>query len=130
MPWMRRRAQQVPEKVEISGVHQSAVAVGTANHVVQGSVVVSGPLDESLKELRAQIEACAGAQTGAALEQAGILERAAKSNPPDLTAMVGVRKWFEHNLPNIASALTGVFQHPTIAAVIKAAAEIAAGSGS
>lgn len=128
MPWTRKRGQRTPDKVSISGVHNSAVAVGTGNYLVQGSAVVHEPLDESLKALRAQIEAVAGDQVKAALEQAGVLERAAKANPPDLTAIARVRGWFQHNLPVIAPALAGVLAHPTVDAAVKAAAEIAAGA--
>jgi hypothetical protein len=128
MPWMRRRGQRTPDKLNISGVHNSAIAVGSGNYTVQGSAVVSGPLDESLKTLRAQIAAYAGDQAQAALEQAGILERAAKADPPDITAIARVRGWFQHNLPVILPSLAGVLAHPTIDAVIKAAAEIAAGT--
>jgi hypothetical protein len=129
MPWTRKRGQRTPDKVNISGVHNSAVAVGTGNYTVQGSTVAPGPLDETLKKLRAQIEADAGDQVNAALEQAGLLERAAKANPPDLGAIARVRGWFQHNLPTIAPAVAGVFAHPTVADAIKAAAEIAAGTG-
>jgi hypothetical protein len=127
MPWTRKRGQRTPDKVNISGVHNSAVAVGSGNYTVQGSSVVSAPLDESLSFLRAQIEAHAGNQRKEALEQAGILERAAKSDPPDLTAIVRVRNWFQSNLPVIAQAMAGVLAHPAIDTAIKAAAEIAAG---
>jgi hypothetical protein len=89
---------------------------------------MSGPLDESLSFLRAQIEAHAGNQRKDALEQAGILERAAKSDPPDLTAIVRVRNWFQRNLPVIVPALAGVFAHPAVDTAVKAAAEIAAGT--
>jgi len=128
MPWTRKRDQKTPDNVNISGVSNSAVAVGTGNYTVQGSAVVSGPLDESLKNLRAEIQAHAGDQAQAALEQAGILERAARSNPPDLTAIVHVRNWFQHNLPVIVPALGGILAHPTVASAIKAATDIAAGA--
>jgi hypothetical protein len=127
MPWTRKRGQRTPDNVSISGVHNSAVAVGTGNYTVQGSAVVSEPLDESLQALRAQIQAEAGDQVKAALEQAGVLERAAKANPPDLTAIAHVRGWFQHNLPVIVPALAGVLADPTITAAVKAATEIAAG---
>jgi hypothetical protein len=135
MPWMRKRGQRTPDKLNISGANNSAITigsgnytVGSGNYTVQGSAVVSGPLDESLANLRRQIEAYAGDQAQAALEQAGILERAAKANPPDITAIARVRGWFQHNLPVIVPSLAGVLAHPTIDAVIKAAAEIAAGT--
>lgn len=128
MPWIRKRAQRTPDNVNISGVHNSAVNVGSGNYTVQGSAVVSGPLDESLKNLRAQIEAYAGDQATAALEQAGILERATKASPPDLTAIASVRNWFRRNLPVIGPALAGVLAHPAVDTAIKAATEIAAGT--
>ena len=127
MPWTRKRGVRTPDSVNISGVNNSAVSVGTGNYTVQGSTVAPGSLDDSLKALRAQIQAEAGDHVQAALEQASILERAAKANPPDLTAIARVRGWFRHNLPVIAPALTGVLAHPTIDAAVKAAAEIAAG---
>jgi len=126
--WGRKRAPRTPESVNISGVHSSAVVVGSGNTTVQGSAIVAGSLDKALENLRAQIEAHAGDQVQAALEQAGVLERAAKSSPPDLTAIARVRGWFVRNLPVIVPALAGVVQDPTVAAAIKAAAEIAAGS--
>jgi hypothetical protein len=129
MPWTRKRGQRMPDNVSISGVTSSAVAVGSGNYTVQGSAVVTGPLDESLKSLRAEIEAHAGDQARAALEQAGILERAAVSSPPDLTAIARVRGWFTQNLPVIVPAVARVIADPSIDAAIKAAAEIAAGSG-
>lgn len=129
MPWTRKRDQRMPENVSISGLNNSAVAVGSGNYTVQGSSVAPGPLDKALGVLRAEIEACAGDQAGAALEQAGLLERAAKANPPDLTAIARARGWFQHNLPVIVPAVAGVLAHPTVDAAIKAAAEIAAGVG-
>jgi hypothetical protein len=129
MPWTRKRDQSVPRTVNISGVHGSAVAVGSGNFAVQGSAVVAGPLDKSLEALRAQIAACAGDQATTALEQADVLERAAKADPPDLTAIARVRGWFQHNLPVIVPAVAGVLAHPTVDAALRAAAEIAAGAG-
>jgi hypothetical protein len=127
MPWTRKRGPRTPDSVNISGVNNSAVSVGTGNYTVQGSTVAPEPLEESLQALRAQIQAEAGDQVQAALEQASVFERAAKANPPDLSAIARVRGWFQHNLPVIVPALTGVLAHPTIDAAVKAAAEIAAG---
>lgn len=126
--WRRKRDPRTPDSVNISNLRHSAVAVGSGNITVQGSAVASGSLDSALENLRAQIEAHAGDQIGAALEQAGMLERAAKSSPPDLTAIARVRGWFVRNLPVIVPAVAGVLQDPTVAAAVKAAAEIAAGS--
>ncbi len=130
MPWTRKRGQRTPDEVNISGITNSAVVVGSGNHTVQGSAVVSDPLDESLKNLRAQIDAYAGDQAKVALEQAGLLERAARAEPPDLTTIARVRKWFQRNLPVIVPALAGVLAHPAVDTAIKAAAEIAAGAAS
>jgi enamine deaminase RidA (YjgF/YER057c/UK114 family) len=132
MPWKRKQAQQsppLPQSVSISGIHSSAVSVGTGNYTVQGSSVESGPaaaqLDEALAALRHRIQAQGGNLTQSALGQAAELDQAAKADPPDATVIARVRDWFERHLPSVLPAVLAVVAHPTIDAAIMAAGQIA-----
>ena len=119
--------------MSISGIHNSAVAVGTGNYSVQGSAVEAGPLaaqlDEALKALRAAVEAQAGGMTHDALDQVAALEAAAKSEPPDLSAIARVRGWFGRNLPVLMPAILAVLAHPGVDSAVQAAAQIAQAQG-
>jgi hypothetical protein len=130
--WIRKRREPVPpapQPVSISGIRNSAVAVGTANYVVQGSSVEAGPLasqlDAALSIVRALVQAQAGSRTQDALDQVDQLEGAVTADPPDLTVIARVRGWFERNLPVIAPVVLEVAAHPGVDSVVKAAAQIA-----
>lgn len=127
MPWIRKRdQQQTPQQpVSISDINNSAVAVGSANYVVQGSSVQAAPLDDALRALRALVQEKAGSQAPDALSQVDVLEVAAKADPPDLPAIARVRGWFTRNLPALLPGVLEVIAHPTLDGAAKAAAEIA-----
>lgn len=127
MPWFRKRDQRQtpPQPVSISGISNSAVAVGSGNYAVQGSSVQGVSLDEALRALRALIQEQAGGDAPDALSQVDVLEVAAKASPPDLSAIDRVRGWFTRNLPALLPGVLEVIAHPTLDTAAKAAAEIA-----
>jgi hypothetical protein len=131
VPWKRKKDQlpPAPQSVRISGIRNSAIAVGTGNYTVQGSAVESGPaeaqLDEALAAVRYLVQERAGDQAQLALGQVAALDRAAKADPPDVTTIVRVREWFGRHLPFIVPAVLEVLAHPSIDTAIKAAGQIA-----
>jgi hypothetical protein len=134
VPWRRKRDQQapaLPQSVSISGIHSSAVAVGSNNYTVQGSSVPAGPtavqLDEAIAAVRCLIETQAGSLMPAAMSQVAALDWAAKADPPETTVLAEVRDWFTRNLPLILPAVLEVAAHPTVDTAIKAAAQVAQG---
>jgi hypothetical protein len=132
--WRHKRDQQapaLPQSVSISGIHSSAIAVGSNNYTVQGSSVPAGltvvQLDEAIAVVRCQVETQAGSLMPSAMSQVAALDRAAKADPPDTTVIAEVRDWFRRNLPLILPAVLEVAAHPTVDTAIKAAAQFAQG---
>lgn len=127
MPWIRKRNQQQtpPQPVRISGVRNSAVAVGSGNYAVQGSSVQGTSPDEALRALRALIQEQAGGEAPDALSQVDVLEVAVKASPQDVSTIDRVGAWFVRHLPDLVPAVLEVVARPTLDTAAKAAAEIA-----
>jgi hypothetical protein len=132
VPWRRKRDQQppaLPQSVSISGIRNSAVAVGSGNYTVQGSSVEAAPAmqgpDDAIAAVRRLVEIQAGNLAEPALSQVAELDQAVKADPPDTTVIAEVREWFTRNLPSILPAVLEVAAHPTVDTAIRAAAQIA-----
>ena len=133
MFWRRRKDTPLPQSVSISGVHNSAIALGSGNTQLQGSAVESGAmaarLDEALVALRSFVAEQAGPQRESALGQVDQFEHALRSEPPDVTRLGQVRDWFMVHLPPIAPAIAEVIARPTAETVIRALGQIVQAEG-
>lgn len=135
MPFRRKRDDQTAPQPSVNivrDVRESAVAVGTGNTVLHGSTMEGSPaqaatLDQAIAALRAAIESKGGELKLAALEQAGRLDQAANSEPPDAKALAASREWFMKHLPALLPAVAEVAEHPSVETALKAAGQVIRG---
>ncbi|MEY9931233.1 hypothetical protein ABH926_005882 [Catenulispora sp. GP43] len=135
MPFRRKRDNQAAPQPSVSVVRDvtgSAVAIGTGNTVLHSSTMKGSPaqsatLDQAIAALRVAIESKGGELKPAALEQAGRMDQAANSAPPDAKALAASREWFMNHLPALLPAVAEVAEHPSVETALKAAGQVIRG---
>jgi hypothetical protein len=116
-----------------TGSNTGQVAVGTDITQQQTIGAPAAPVtDAELADLRRafteirtklQADIADPSAQGAALERIDELEGAIVAEKPDVTTMAYVRAWFTKRLPKLAGVVTGVFVHPLVGKIVRAAGD-------
>jgi hypothetical protein len=133
------RSIQTGSGSTITGTATNTVGqVGIGAHISQTSLhyeIGAKPTAEELQQLaavfatlREQVAAEAPPEVrDEAVRQTEILERAAKADKPDVSAMAAAKNWFLRHAPGLLGAVTSVVINPIVGKIVHAAGEAVAG---